>query len=195
MLINGLRLLNAPIMSIHVGGKVAITKKAIINPSTLRIAAYEITTQNNTPQQFLLTADIREFSNLGIIINNADEFVASGDIIKLDALLELRFSLLGMSVREEDGRKLGKVSSYTVDTEGFEIQQLGVERGIFKSLTDTGLLIHRSQIVEISDSFIIVKTTKKKIAQPIAEQDRGVFTNPFRTPQVPQPDSSSTTSP
>jgi hypothetical protein len=40
------------------------------------------------------------------------------------------------------------VDDYTLDTSDFVIQQLNVKRGLFKSITDTGLLIDRSQIVE-----------------------------------------------
>lgn len=181
-------------MSLHVGGRIGTTKRPIISPTNLRVLAYEIAAVTNPAPHFLLTADIREFGALGLIVNDADELVVKGDVIKLDTAIDLNFPLIGMHVIDEDGKKLGKVSGYTLETDRFEIQQLAVERGIFKSLTDTGLLIHRSQITEINDKHIVVKSTKKSITQPVHEQDRTMFVNPFRTAQAPQPDSSSATS-
>lgn len=196
MLITSSKLLNTPVMSLHVGGRVANTKHPIINPNNLRIVAFEVVSPAFRVQNFLLADDIREFGPLGMIINDTDELVLEGDVIRLDEIRKLHFTLTGMNVRDEDGKKIGKVSDYTVETDRFEIQQLSVQRGILKSFSDTGLLVHRSQIVEVSDSTIIIKTTKTKLTQPIAQQDRTAFVNPFRAPgQTPQPESSSVTSP
>ncbi|UTX51463.1 hypothetical protein KI440_00675 [Candidatus Saccharibacteria bacterium TM7i] len=192
MLVNESRLINAPVMSLHVGGRIGVTKRPIINPANLRVVAYEIVAFNTPVPLYLLTSDIREFGSLGIIVDDADEFVAAGDVIKLDEILKINFPLISMHVRDEDGKKLGKVSGYTVDTLNFEVQQLSVRRSLLKEFTDTGgLLVHRSQIIEINDSAIIVKAPKAKIAQPIMNTERGNFVNPFKTPQV---DNSSTTS-
>ncbi len=196
MLLNNTRLTNMPVLSLHLGGRVGTLKQAIIDPATLRIVAYEIITPSLQAQTFLLTPDIRELGNLGAIIDTTDEFVSDGDVIKLDEIRALNFSLIGISVRTEDGRKLGKVEGYIVDTSRFEIQQISVKQGILKGLTDTGLLIHRSQIIEINDTAIIVKSAAQKVAQPTTESVRGNFVNPFKaSPQSPQVESSSATSP
>lgn len=196
MLLNNTRLTNMPVLSLHLGGRVGSLKQAVIDPATLRIVAYEIISPSLQTETFLLTTDIRELGNLGAIIDTADEFVSDGDVIKLDEVRALHFSLIGISVRTEDGRRLGKVEGYVVDTSRFEIQQLSVKQGILKGLTDTDLLIHRSQIIEINDTTIIVKSTAQKVAQPATESVRGNFVNPFRasSPQSPQVESSSATS-
>lgn len=195
ILANDTRLQNVPIMSLHMGGKVATTKRAVINPANLRVYAYEII-GNKSKQEFLLTSDIREFGNLGFIIDNSDHFVSKGDVVKLDHILDTNFNLLGINVKDTSGRKIGKVSGYTIDTAKFEIQQLSVKQGILKRITDTGSLIHRNQIVEISDDYITVKQATVSAVDPVMEAPRSTFTNPFRSqPQPSQADSSSTTSP
>jgi hypothetical protein len=87
-----------------------------------------------------------------------------------------------MPVVDEHKHKLGKVDDYSLETGSFVIQQLNVRRGLLKSFSDTGLLIHRSQIIEINDNTVIVKATSRKSPEPVMEATRGEFVNPFKTP-------------
>jgi len=187
MLLIGSRLLHTPVMSLQTGTKLATTAKPIIDPANLHIMAYELEGDLLTVHpSFLRTLDIREYGRLGMIVNSSDEFVELDDIIKLKQIYELQFSLIGLTVVDEHKRKLGKVDDYTVETGDFFIQQLNVRRGILKGITDTGLLIHRSQIIEINNSTIVVKSADAKTATPVMQSIRSEFTNPFRgtTPQA-----------
>jgi len=189
MLVLGSRLDNTPVMSLQTGTRLASTSTPIVNPSNLKIVAFELTGPLLTESPaFLRTADIREMSGVGMIIDSTDEIIGLDDVIKIKELHELGFNLVGMNVIDEHNKKLGKVSNYTVETGSFVIQQLDVKRGILRGLTDTGLLIHRTQITEINDTAIIVKSTAKKItAQPVNEAKRHEYVNPFRSP-APQPE-------
>ncbi len=189
MLLLGSRLTNTPIMSLQTGGQLARTEKAVINPANLRIDAYEVSGPLLTEKpSFLRTADIREYGRLGMIIDSTEELIGLDDVIQIEKLYKLNFPLIGMSVVDERKNKLGKVSDYTLDTVDFVIQQLNVKRGFFSGLNDTGLLVHRSQIVEINDSSIVVKSTAKKSAEPVMNSLRGEFVNPFRSPKPTQTD-------
>ena len=182
MLLLGSRLLNSPVMSLQTGTRLAHILRPLIDPANLRILAYEVDGPLLTEKpSYLRTADIREYGRLGMIINSADEFVGADDIIQIKNLLNLGFALIGVSVLDEQGRKLGKVEDYTLETGDFVIQQLTVRRGLLKSLADTGLLIHRSQIVEINNKSIIVKANDQKISKPVMTTLREDFVNPFRT--------------
>lgn len=181
MLLLGSRLLHTPVMSLQTGGRLATIVKPIINPANLHIIAYEVDgpllTENPS---FLRTADIREYGNLGMIIDSTDELVGLHDVIQLEKLYSLGFPLIGMQVMDEHTHKLGKVDDYTLDTASFTIQQINVRRGIFSAFNDTGSLIHRSQIIEINDTAIIVKAASKKSVEPVMDSLRGEFVNPFR---------------
>ena len=184
MLILGSRLLNTPVMSLQTGGRLAATLKPVINPGNLHLYAYEVSGPLLTQSpSFLLTSDVREYGRLGMIIDSNDEIVGSDEIIQLDKLHALGFPLIGMNVVDEQKHKLGKVDDYTLDTDDFMIQQFNVRQGFLKSFNDTGLLIHRSQIVEINDAAIIVKSTAKKVAEPIMQATRTDFVNPFKSPE------------
>ena len=191
MLLLGSRLVGTPIMGLQTGTKLALAKVPVIDPSNLKIIAYEVESPllNERPS-FIRIADVRELSDLGMIIDSNDEFVGLKDVISLQKIYELGFKLIGITVIDELGHKLGKVDDYSLDTDSFIIQQLNVRRGIIRSLTDTGLLIHRSQIIEINNRSIIVRSTAKKL-ESITEQDKLSYLNPFRSTS-PQVDSSST---
>jgi uncharacterized protein YrrD len=181
MLLLGSKLINTPIMGLQTGSRLAITKLPIIDPSNLKIVAYEVDGPLLTERpSFIRMADVRELSAIGMIIDSNDEFISVDDVIAIQKLYNLNFNLIGMIVIDEAGRKLGKVIDYSLDASSFIIQQLNVGRGIIKSITETDLLIHRSQIVEISDHKIIVKTAAKKL-EPIREQADLSYINPFRS--------------
>jgi uncharacterized protein YrrD len=183
MLITGSRLINAPVMGLQTGSELARTSKAIIDPKTLEIVAYELEGPLlNEHPSLLRIADVREFSDIGLIVDSSDEFVALDDIIKLKEVYELNFSPLGMHVVDENHHKLGKVDSYTIETGAFLIQQLIVKRPLLKSLNDAQLLIHRTQITEINNHEIIVHS-QAEIPEPALEAMRNGYTNPFRKNQ------------
>jgi len=189
MLLLGSRLIDTPIMGLQTGTKLAATKVPIIDPSNLKIVAYEVDGPLLAEHpSFIRIADVRELSDVGMIIDSNDEFVGAKDVVALQKIYELDFNLIGLTVIDEIGHKLGKVDDYSLDTDSFIIQQLNVKRGVIKSLADTGLLIHRSQIVEINDRSIIVRTTAKKL-EPITKPGQLSYMNPFRSP-TPQTDSS-----
>ena len=182
MLIVGTRLLNTPVMSLQTGGRLASTQKPIIDPANLKIVAFEVEGQLLSERPALLrVADIREMGRVGMIVNSNDEFIGVHDVIKIEKLYELAFPLVGMVVIDETRRRLGKVEDYTVDTDSFVIQQLTVNRGFFRGLTDTGLLISRTQIIEITDNEIVVKSSARKSIAPVMQASRSEFMNPFRS--------------
>ena len=94
-------------------------------------------------------------------------------------IYDLHFTLVGISVVDEKRRKLGKVIDFTVETGGFVIQQLTVRRPILQSFNDTELIIHRSQIIEITNSAIVVHS-QAKAPEPELHEVVGSYVNPFR---------------
>lgn len=182
MLILGSRIIGTPVLSLQTGAKLAEAALPIIDPANLKIMAYEVTGPLlDIHPSYLRTADIRELAPIGMIVDSSDEFVALDDVIKLQQLYELGFGLIGMHVIDEMRHKLGKVEDYTLDAKSFVIQQLTVRRGGLRGITDTSLLVHRSQIVEINDKAIVVRATARQL--PL----RANFVNPFKAPEAPAP--------
>lgn len=181
-------------MSLQVGVKVAETVEPVIDPRNLMVIAYEVDGPllENRPQ-FIRIADIRELSDIGMIIDSSDELVGEDDVIKLKEVRDMNFQLIGIKVIDDRGKKLGKVEDYTIDTDSFVIQQLSVRGGMMSSLSSTGHVIHRSQIVEISDTKITVKSAEKKLTSlNTTGEIHRTYTNPFRKPAEPQPETTTT---
>ena len=177
-------------MSLQTSSKVAETSDPVINPHNLTIVAYEVDGDllDERPS-YLRIADIRELSDLGMIIDHSGELVGRSDVIKIKELLDLDFNLINMRVVDTRGKKLGKVIDYTIDTDSFTIQQLSVKAGLIGSLSSTGHMIHRSQITKITDTTIVVKSAEKRLTS--LETTGGIhrtYNNPFRKSQEAQPE-------
>lgn len=180
MLIAGSRLMDVPVMGLQTGSELARISRPVIDPQTLEILAYEVTGPLlDLHPSLLRIADVREFSDIGVIIDSSDEFVSPDDIIKLGEVYKLHFIPIGMHVVDEKHRKIGKVTGYTIDTSGFVIQQLTVKRPWLQSLNDTELLIHRTQITAINDREIVVHS-RAKVPEPVMQTVRSAYHNPFR---------------
>ena len=92
---------------------------------------------------------------------------------------------MGKHVVEKDGRKVGKVIGYTVMAGSFIIQQLSVKRPLLRSFGDTEMLIHRSQIVKVTDDQVVVKSaTVPRQEQHVEKPVLQAYENPFRKKQA-----------
>lgn len=176
-------------MGLQTGTQLAITKNPVIDPNDLRIIGYEVEGPLLSERpSFIRIADVRELSDVGMIIDSSDEFVGLKDVIAIENIYKMGFKLLGLNVIDESKHKLGKVGDYSLEVGSFIIEQLNVSRGVLKSLTETELLVHRSQIVEINNETIVVKSAANRL-ESIAEPRQLSYMNPFRSKPA-QPDNS-----
>lgn len=179
MLLPSERLLGTAVMSLQTGGELAKTKKAIIDPRNLMIIGYELEGASLVEQPSYLRVDeIRELSNLGIIIDSSDDFIGSDDVIKFKEVIDFKFELNGKHVQDEKKHRLGKVIDYSVEPASFLIKQLTIRRPLLKSFSDTELLVDRTQIIEVTDTTITIKHDEREPAP--AQHAAKAFTNPFR---------------
>ena len=181
MLIEGSKLLNYPILSLHTASKIAEVKALIIDPNFLKVVAFEINVASSKQRLFLETASVREFSKMGMIVDSDEEFVEQGDVIKLKEMIELGFTLENMKVLSKKKTMLGRVEDFIVTTDDFRVMQLIIKRPIYKSLIDPELVIGRSEIHEINDTEIIVKSEESTIIKKSGALDFVPnFVNPFK---------------
>src|SRR5690606_13556023 len=125
----GERLLDTPVLGLQTGSELARTKEAVIDPANLKVLAYELSGPLLDVEPSLLRiADIREISDIGIIVDSSDEFVGVNDVIKLGEVYNLHFRPVGMTVVDVKGSRLGRVNGYTLNTVDFTVYQLSVKR-------------------------------------------------------------------
>lgn len=180
MLVLATDLLGAPVLSMQASARVASLNTPIIDPDALKVIAFYVITR--AENDILDTRSIREYSKFGIVIDAEDEFVAKDDVIKISKIIDLNFPLFGLKVETKKGTKLGKVVDFTMTSDNFSIQQLIVRRPLLKSFLDPELTIPRREILEITDTKIIVKD-EEDVIRARAEKEDFIpnFVNPFRT--------------
>lgn len=106
MLINGSRLINCPILSLHVSGKIAQVVEPVVDPNDLKIIAFKVEGPlvGREAGNVLPVHSIREFSRLGMIIDSIDELVEEEEVINIKNILELNFSLVGLKVQTKKAK-------------------------------------------------------------------------------------------
>ncbi len=200
MLINGSRLINCPILSLHLGGETARVAEVIVNPNNLAIVVFraEGPLLDNDTGDILPIDSVREFSRLGMIIDSIDEFVDGEEVIRIKDILKLNFKLPGLKVVSENKTKIGKVIDYTVDVSSWSIHQIIVQRPLIKSFLDPELIISRNEIIEIDDYKITIKDEHSKAKTNLKASTTKDFVpnfiNPFREPDFTSPSQSKTSS-
>ena len=97
------------------------------------------------------------------------------DLVRLNEVINLKFNPIGKIVIDDSGKKLGKVSEYSIETESFIIKKLHVSQSIMKNISNSALIIDRSQIKEITDKSIIVRSASVKESTGLSQ-----ILNPFR---------------
>ena len=104
----GSNLIDFPVLSLHIGGEIARTTRAIIDPDNLKIIAYvvdgAIIHNDNEIGNILDMNDVREISDQGLIVNSADVFTKREDVIKFDEIMSLEFNLVGLKVVDQKGK-------------------------------------------------------------------------------------------
>ncbi len=151
-------LIDRPVMSLRTGTQVGTTVSAIINPDNLKIEGlYVLDGLSKNRQLILLNQDIRDTIAQGIVINDHDVLVDASDLVRLKEILEIGFELIGKQVVTENKVKLGKVNDFATDTSSMFIQKLYVTQSMLKSFSNGALSVDRSQIIEITNSKIVIK--------------------------------------
>lgn len=183
MLVLSEHLKNVPVMSLQTGTEIARTLEEIIDPDTLTIVAdYVDGPAIETQPCVLFMSDIRESGELGFIVDDSSKLMPLDGLVRLQALIDMKFNLIGIPVVDRRSNKLGTVEDYSLDPQSFEIQQLFVKPSFLQSLTHGSKIVHRSQIIDVTPKFITVGTAEITQSSKEAVEDTASFVNPFRSP-------------
>lgn len=134
----------------------------IINPDNLKIEGFYCEDRFSKGRLVLLWQDIREVLRQGYVVDDHDVLTDPSELVRLQNVLELKFTLVGKEVVTVDRQKVGKVSDYAAETTTMLIQKIYVSQSILKSLTGGSLSIDRSQVHEITPKRVIINELAKK---------------------------------
>jgi uncharacterized protein YrrD len=163
MLVLHKKMQNQPVLSLRTGAQVATATQAIVNPSSLRIEGFYCDDRLGDEEMILLTQDIREHIKRGFVVNDHEVLTHPDDLIRLKKVIDLAYEPIGKLVVCENGTKLGKLNDYAVDSDSLYIKKIYVAPRLLKSITGTQLSIDRDQIVETTDTKIVVRDSTVKI--------------------------------
>lgn len=179
--------IGVPVMSLQTGTRLAHTSDVIVDPRQLTIAAlYVEGPLVSVRPSVVYPSDIREISDIGFIVDSDSKLMPLDGLVRLQEIIDFDFVLKGARVVDEDGKKHGKVSNYAIDPESFTIQQLYTTESLFRSFSNVGRIIHRSQIVAIHENVVVIKSTATKVSADTSLASSPSFVNPFRHAEQPE---------
>jgi len=153
MLILASKFSAVPILSLRVGGRIATTVAAIINPNNLHIDGFYCQPGNQKEQLILLDMHIRDLAHKGIIIDDHNVLSEPDDLVRLKEILDINYSLIGKNVLVNK-KKVGKVRDYSFDQASLFIQKIYVQPSLWKTINLSDLIFDRKNIVEVTDKYI-----------------------------------------
>ncbi|HMH30985.1 MAG TPA: PRC-barrel domain-containing protein [Methylomirabilota bacterium] len=162
-------LLNKSVLSLRTSGPIATITGAIINPDNLKIEGFYCEDRYDKKKQLiLLSQDIRDVLPQGYAVNDHDVLSEPDELIRLQKVLEINFSLIGKQVVTVDKKKIGKVSDFAAETTTMSIQKIYVAQSVFKNFAGGSLSIDRSQVNEITPKRIIINelANRAPVASP-----------------------------
>ena len=174
-------------MSLQSSTELARTETPIIDPRNLTIEALYVSGPlvKSNPS-VLHVRDIRESGSLGYIVDDSEKIMPLDDLVRLQEIINFNFNLIGNQAVDESGRTIGKVYDFTYEPNSFEIQQIYVKPPLLKSFSNPTVIIHRQQVISVTNEKIIVKSPTIKVDEPVKTHS---FTNPFRSQSQPEPES------
>lgn len=154
-------------MSLRTGGQVATALEPIFNPNNLKVEGFYCDDRFEKKQLILLTQDIRDRVERGFVVDDHEVLVDPEELVRLQAVLKLQFTLIGKPVVTVNKQRLGKINDYAVDDVAMYVQKIYVGQSIIKNFAGGNLSIDRSQIVEITDRKIIVQEPLKPVKNTV----------------------------
>lgn len=169
-------------MSLQTGTQLATTTEPVVDPRQLVVSAFYVEGSGLGAEPSVVhPSDIRELSDIGMIIDNADKIMSLDGLVRLNEIIGFGFQLSGLRVVDERGRKLGKVSGYSVDSTSYSVIQVYTEQSLIRSLGALGSTIHRSQIVSVNNEQLIVQSPSvRDEVKKVTDDATKAFVNPFR---------------
>ncbi len=145
------------VLSLRVGGPIARTTGPIINPNNLFVEGWYVIDNRSGERLVLLTKDVRDIIDKGIVVDDHEVLSKSGELIRLKDILRLKFNLVGLKVTSESKKNYGKVSDYAFETDNFFVQKIYTQQPLIKNLSGGSLSIDRSQILEITTKRVVIE--------------------------------------
>lgn len=163
MLVLSGSIINKSVLSLRTGGVIATIQSFIINPNNLKVEALYCQDRLSKKKLVLLYQDIRNVISQGVIVNDHDVLSTPDILVRLQEIIKINFLLLEKPVVTINKEKVGRVKDFAIDSETFYVQKIYVGHSLLKSLKVGQLSIDRSQVIEVTDSKIVIQDLTKTV--------------------------------
>lgn len=171
-----------PVMSLQTGSQLASLGEPIVDPRKLTVVAFYVDgPQLDETDSLLHVSDIRELSDIGATVDSSDVLMSAEGLVRLQEIIGFNFKLIGTKVIDEHGHNLGKVDDYALEPETYSVQQIYTKPSLLGSFTASTNIIHRNQIISVTNEHIIVKSPT--VTEGVQQAAGQAFVNPFRSGQ------------
>ncbi len=151
-----------PVLSLRTGSAIGTAHTPIINPNNLKIVGWYASNLLEKGDYILPIDDVRDFIQKGIVVDDYTALTLPEDMIRLQDIIRINFSVLSKVVLDENKHRLGKVVDFAVDDSSNYIQKLYVNPSLLKGFLTDQMIIDRSAIIEITDNKIFVSGSNAK---------------------------------
>lgn len=148
---------NVPIMSLRGGRKISMTLDPIVNPHKLTIEGFYAEDRASGIDKILLVEDIREISDVGIIVDSEESLTDPADLVRLEDVINMHFEIVNKKLVSQGGKKLGRVEDYAIDNISYRIEKIYGCPIALKTLSTNDYIINRRQIASVNEDEIVVK--------------------------------------
>ena len=149
--------IDMPVMSIRSGRRLSTSLEPVVNPHKLSVLGFYVEDRASGIDKILLSEDIREFSDVGIIVDSEEALMDPADLVKHEAIIDMQFAIVGKRLVTQSGKKLGKVEDYAIDDLNYRIEKIYARPVAIKTLSTNDYVVNRRQIASVNEHEIVVK--------------------------------------
>lgn len=150
MFIEATKLLNLPIASEESMSKIGIISEIIVDPENGVVCGLQVKPLGLfSPKKVLSVVDILAWDPNGIVTRDEENLVDASEIVRIEKILEKQIFLIGLKAETENGKNLGQVEDFLIDTE-----TQTVSKYYLKNLFGESLILGHDKVVRIDKKII-----------------------------------------
>ncbi len=153
---------NQPVMSLRGGRRISTTLEPLLNPHKLRVEGLFCEDRASGVDKILLMEDVREFSDVGLIVDSEENLMDPADLVRLEDIMQMNFTMVGKRLVTQSGKKLGRVEDFAIDDVSYRIEKIYARPTALKTLSTNDYIISRRQIASVNHDEVIVKDATVK---------------------------------
>jgi uncharacterized protein YrrD len=143
-------LFGLPVLSLHERMKVGSVSTALFDTDQGLLVGFLVKPNIFSKPYFLNPDEIDSIDTGAIIIKKADDLAPLEEVVRANKIYRSGFKIIGLSVKTQDNKRLGKVSDLSVSLSTGVIHSLYVQSFLKE------IIIPRERVIEITKKSIIV---------------------------------------